>query len=121
MNFVDTKSTYLTSQKKAKHLLLNHVVTESLEGMPARRGLVGEVCQGVGVGLRVVEVIHTGQLPPADITPHLYQDYYYYHDNCQARVQVPNSLSQQAPNPDPKVRPSLKNPKTQFFGLGLTQ
>ena len=42
-------------------------------------------------------------------------------DNCQARVQVPNPLSQQAPNPDPKVRPSLKNPKTQFFGLGLTQ
>ena len=38
--------------------------------------------------------------------------------NCQARVQVPNPLSQQAPNPDPKVRPSLKNPKTQFFGLG---
>ena len=37
---------------------------------------------------------------------------------CQARVQVPNPLSQQAPNPNPKVRPSLKNPKTQFFGLG---
>ena len=37
---------------------------------------------------------------------------------CQARVQVPNPLSQQAPNPDPKVRPSLKNPRTQFFGLG---
>ena len=36
----------------------------------------------------------------------------------QARVQVPNPLSQQAPNPDSKVRPSLKNPKTQFFGLG---
>ena len=36
---------------------------------------------------------------------------------CQARVQVPNPLSQQAPNPDSKVRPSLK-PKTQFFGLG---
>ena len=40
---------------------------------------------------------------------------------CQARVQVPNPLSHQAPNPDPKVRPSLKNPKTKFFGLGLTQ
>ena len=38
--------------------------------------------------------------------------------NCQAQVQVPNCLSQQAPNPGPKVRPSLKNPKTQFFGLG---
>ena len=37
---------------------------------------------------------------------------------CQARVQVPNPLSQKAPNSDPKVRPSLKNPKTQFFGLG---
>ena len=37
---------------------------------------------------------------------------------CQARVQVPNPLFQQAPNPEPKVRPSLKNPKTQFFGLG---
>ena len=37
---------------------------------------------------------------------------------CQARVQVPYPLSQQAPNPDPKVRPSLKNPKPQFFGLG---
>ena len=40
------------------------------------------------------------------------------HNNCQARVQVPNPLSQQAPNPDPKVRLSLKNPKTQFFRLG---
>ena len=44
-------------------------------------------------------------------------------DYCQARVQVPNSLSQQVPNPDSKFRPkslskSLKNPKTQFFGLG---
>ena len=39
-------------------------------------------------------------------------------DICQARVQVPNPLSQQVPNPDSKVRPSLKNPKTQFFGLG---
>ena len=38
--------------------------------------------------------------------------------NCQARVQVPNPVSQQAPNPDSKVRPSLKNPKTKFFGLG---
>ena len=38
--------------------------------------------------------------------------------DCQARVQVPNPLSQQAPNPDSKVRQSLKNPKTQFFGLG---
>ena len=37
---------------------------------------------------------------------------------CQARVQVPNPLSQQAPKPDSKVRPSLKNPKTQIFGLG---
>ena len=42
----------------------------------------------------------------------------YSNFNCQTRVQVPNPLSQQAPNPDPKVRPSLKNPKTQFFGLG---
>ena len=40
---------------------------------------------------------------------------------CQAQVQVPNPLSQQAPNPDPKVRPSLKKPKTQFYGLELTQ
>ena len=38
--------------------------------------------------------------------------------DCQARVQVPNPLSQKAKNPDPKVRPSLKKPKTQFFGLG---
>ena len=37
---------------------------------------------------------------------------------CQAQVQVPNALSQQALNPDSKVRPSLKNPKTKFFGLG---
>ena len=28
------------------------------------------------------------------------------------------SESEQAPNPDSKVRPSLKNPETQFFGLG---
>ena len=34
---------------------------------------------------------------------------------CQARVLVSNPLSQ---HPDPKVRPSLKNPNTQFFGLG---
>ena len=44
-----------------------------------------------------------------------------FYRNCQARVQVPNPLSQQVQNPDSKVRPSLKNPKTQFFGLGLTQ
>ena len=44
-----------------------------------------------------------------------------WNSNCQARVQVPNPLSQQVQNPDSKVRPSLKNPKTQFFGLGLTQ
>ena len=42
----------------------------------------------------------------------------FFKENCQARVQVPNPLSQQAPNPDSKVRPSVKNPKTQFFGLG---
>ena len=40
---------------------------------------------------------------------------------CQARVQVPNPLYQQAPNPDHKFRPSLNNPKIQLFGLGLTQ
>ena len=39
-------------------------------------------------------------------------------ENSPALVQVPNPLSQQAQNPDPKVRPSLKKPKTQFFGLG---
>ena len=33
--------------------------------------------------------------------------YVIKYSNCQARVQVPNPLSQQAPNPDPKVRPSL--------------
>ena len=38
--------------------------------------------------------------------------------NCQARVQVPNPLSQKAPNPDSKVRPSLKNP---ILWTGLTQ
>ena len=46
------------------------------------------------------------------------RDINFIFSNCQARVQVPNPLSEQAPNPDPKVRPSLKNPKTQFFGLG---
>ena len=45
----------------------------------------------------------------------------HWGENCQVQVQVPNPLSQQAPNPDPKFRPSLKNPKTQLFGLGLTQ
>ena len=44
--------------------------------------------------------------------------YEHEHIYCQARVQVPNPLSQQAPNPESKVRPSLKYPKTQFFGLG---
>ena len=39
------------------------------------------------------------------------------HKYCQARVQVPNPLSQQAPNPDPKVRPSLN--KTKYFRLRL--
>ena len=38
--------------------------------------------------------------------------------NCQAQVQVPNPLSQQAPNPDPKFRSSLKSPKTQLLELG---
>ena len=38
------------------------------------------------------------------------KEYCAFQVNCQARVQVPNPLSQQAPNPDPKVRPSLKNP-----------
>ena len=33
------------------------------------------------------------------------------HFYCQALVQVPNPLSQQAPNPDPKVRPSLDTQK----------
>ena len=41
--------------------------------------------------------------------------------NFQAQVQVPNPLSQQDPNPDPKSRPSLRIGKTQFFRLGLTQ
>ena len=39
-------------------------------------------------------------------------------ENCQAQVHVPNPEAQ---IPDPKSRPSLRNPKTQFFGLGLTQ
>ena len=38
-----------------------------------------------------------------------------------AQVQVPNLLSKQARNPDPKIRQSLKTPKIQLFGLGLTQ
>ena len=33
---------------------------------------------------------------------------------CQARVQVPNPLSQQAPNPDPEVRPSLNKHFEEF-------
>ena len=61
-------------------MLNHHVVTKCFKGVPACRGLVGEVCQGVGVGLRVVEVVHAGQLPPAGVTPDLDQDYYYdYH------------------------------------------
>ena len=44
--------------------------------------------------------------------------HFIFSSYCQARVQVPNPLSQKAPNSGPKVRPSLKNPKTQFFGLG---
>ena len=38
--------------------------------------------------------------------------------NCQALVQVPNPLSQQAPNPDPKVRQSLKKPKNPILWTG---
>ena len=49
------------------------VVTEGLEGVPARRGLVCKVCQGVGVWLGVVEVVHAGQVPPAGVTPDLDQ------------------------------------------------
>ena len=49
------------------------VATESLEGVPARRGLVCKVCQGVGVWLGVVEVVHAGQVPPAGVTPDLDQ------------------------------------------------
>ena len=37
---------------------------------------------------------------------------------CQARVQVPNPLSQQAPNPDPKVRPSLKKTQNPILWTG---
>ena len=34
---------------------------------------------------------------------------------CQARVQVPIPLSQQAPNPDPKVQTKSKRPKNPFI------
>ena len=37
---------------------------------------------------------------------------------CQARVQVPNPLSKQAPNPDSKVSLSLKNPKNPILWTG---
>ena len=37
---------------------------------------------------------------------------------CQAQVQVPNLLSQQAPNPDFKVRPSLKKTKNPILWTG---
>ena len=40
---------------------------------------------------------------------------------CQAQVQVPNPLSQRAPNPDPKVSPSLKKPQNPILWTGLTQ
>ena len=36
---------------------------------------------------------------------------------CQALVQVPNPLSQQAANPDPKVRPSLILFKFEMLSL----
>ena len=41
-----------------------------------------------------------------------------FHCCCQALVQVPNPLSQQAPNPDPKVRQSLKKPKNPILWTG---
>ena len=41
--------------------------------MPARRCLVGKVGQRVGVGLGVVEVVHTGEVTPAGVAPDLDQ------------------------------------------------
>ena len=41
--------------------------------MPARRCLVGKVGQRVGVGLGVVEVVHTCEVTPARVAPDLDQ------------------------------------------------
>ena len=45
-------------------------------------------------------------------------------DYCQAQVQVPDPLSQQAPNPDPKFRPKSKKkpaqPQELCFGVYQT-
>ena len=47
------------------------------------------------------------------------EDRYMWNGNwaiyCQARVQVPNPLSQQALNPDPKFRPSLNTQKSNYL------
>lgn len=53
--------------------ILSKSITEGLEGVPARRGLVGKVGQRVGVGLGVVEVIHAGEVTPAGVAPDLDQ------------------------------------------------
>ena len=66
----------------------------------------------------IERLIDYGPIGPRYANMTLQVNYQFSLKNRQARVQVPNPLSQQAPNPDPKVRPSLKNPKTQFFGLG---
>ena len=41
--------------------------------------------------------------------------------NCQARVQVPNPLSQQDPNPDSEGETKSKKPKNPILWTGLTQ
>ena len=39
-------------------------------------------------------------------------------NNCQARVQVPNPLSQQAPNPDPGVQTKSEKSENPMFWTG---
>ena len=50
---------------------LHHVVPECLEGVPGRRGLVGEVSEWVWVWLCLVEVVHAGEISPALVPPDL--------------------------------------------------
>ena len=51
--------------------------------------------------------------PSSSCSPHFSTS--WTQNNCQAQVQVPNPLSQQAPNPDPKFGLSLKNPKKNIW------
>ena len=72
---------------------LHKVVGQHLKLVEELRGLVQEVADWVGHGLRLVVVVHTGQVPPALVPTQLYQ-------TCTKH--------------DPEYQPSEENTSTSF-------